>query len=162
MGSHHLLHWLRDAGFDFFTGVPCSFLTPFLDRWNHETREVHLPAPREDLAVGLAAGAWLGGRFPVLYMQNSGLGYSLEAFASLHMIYRIPVLLVVSWRGPDDPGWEEHRIMGEHTTELLDTFGIPWRIWKNEGGRETARKLAGDVRGERGPVALLVKRGVLK
>ncbi len=156
------MHWLRDAGFDFFTGVPCSFLTPFLNRLNQEARAVHLPAPREDLAVGLAAGAWLGGRLPVLYMQNSGLGYSLEAFASLHMIYRIPLLILLSWRGPDDPGWEEHRIMGEHTPELLDTFGIPWRVWKNEEGRETVRKLAEEVRSERGPVALLIRRGALK
>ena len=130
MQADTFLENLVDAGFDFFTGVPCSYLAPLIDVLNRRPPGFHLPAPREDLAAGLAAGAWLGGRQPLVYMQNSGLGYSLEAFASLHMIYRIPVMLLVSWRGPGDPGWEEHRVMGDHTRELLDTFRIPWRVWR--------------------------------
>ena len=50
---------------------------------------------REDSALGLAAGAYLGGRQPVVFMQNSGLGVSMNALVSLHQIYDIPALLAV-------------------------------------------------------------------
>lgn len=150
---------LTEAGFDFFTGVPCSYLAPLIDVLNRRPAGFHLPAPREDLAAGLAAGAWLGGRQPLVYMQNSGLGYSLEAFASLHMIYRIPVMLLVSWRGPGDPGWEEHRVMGDHTLELLDAFGIPWVVWKAEKPEFDPPFPDGDE--APGPRVILVEKGVL-
>ena len=32
-------------------------------------------------------------------MQNSGLGVSLNALGSLHILYELPVLLLVTWRG---------------------------------------------------------------
>jgi len=159
MKADTFLENLTEAGFDFFTGVPCSYLAPLVAELNRRPAEFHLPAPREDLAAGLAAGAWLGGRQPLVYMQNSGLGYSLEAFASLHMIYRIPVMLLVSWRGPADPGWEEHRVMGDHTRELLDTFGIPWVVWK-AGAPEIPIPLRGDDEAP-GPRVILVEKGVL-
>ena len=81
---------------NFFTGVPCSFLAAILDRLEAEGCRA---AVREDVAIGLAAGVYLAGRQPVVLMQNSGLGVSLNALASLNLIYRIPVLLVISLRG---------------------------------------------------------------
>lgn len=162
MNAENFLRGLTGAGFDFFTGVPCSYLGPLLLALQGRPADEHLPAPREDLAAGLAAGAWLGGRLPVVYMQNSGLGYSLEAFASLHMIYRLPVLLLVSWRGPDDPGWEEHQVMGRHTRALLDTFGIPRFTWQRGRRLVNFARLARKVNQVQGPVVLLMGRGVFE
>jgi sulfopyruvate decarboxylase alpha subunit len=135
---------LERCGFDFFTGVPCSYLAPLCRILNQKPLQIHLPAPREDIALGLAAGAFLGGKLPAVYMQNSGLGYSLEALASLHLIYRIPALILMSHRGPEDPGWEEHQVMGEHTEELLRTFGFPYSPVGRDGVGEA--DVAGIVR----------------
>ena len=96
MKANYLFDLLEQQGFNFFTGVPCSYLTPFINILSPREPAFHLPALREDIAVGLAAGACLAGKLPVIYMQNSGLGYSLEAFASLHLIYRIPSLVLVT------------------------------------------------------------------
>jgi len=97
--SQQFLDSLEHYGYNFFTGVPCSLfegVTRILDR---EPRYGYISAVREDSALGLAAGAYLGGRQPVVFMQNSGLGVSVNAIVSLHQIYDIPALLVVSWRG---------------------------------------------------------------
>ena len=51
-----------EAGFDFYTGVPCSFLTPIINRVISDTGLDYVGAASEGEAVAIAAGAWLAGR----------------------------------------------------------------------------------------------------
>lgn len=149
------------AGFDFFAGVPCSLIEDLLVALERHPRLPWVAAPREDLAVGLGAGAWLGGRTPAVLMQNSGLGTSLNALASLSLLYGLPALLVVTWRGRDGRDAPEHRLTGAITPSLLDLLGVPTRtLAPGSLGRdlEWARR-AMDERP--GPAALLVVPGVL-
>src|SRR5262245_50071046 len=86
---------LQKAGFDFFTGVPCSYLEAPI-ACLETAHDGYVAATREDEAMSVAAGAWMGGkRLPVVLMQNSGLGNCINVIASLHQSYEIPVLLVV-------------------------------------------------------------------
>lgn len=152
---------MRENGFNFFTGVPCSYLTPLIDLLSPMDANLHVPAPREDIAVGIAAGAYMGGALPVIYMQNSGLGYSLEAFASIHLIYRIPALVLTTYRGPEDKGWEEHQVMGDHTEELLRTFGFPYAILKERIGRDKIQEIKTYLQETQKPYMLLIEKGSL-
>lgn len=153
---------LEKNGFNFFTGVPCSYLTPFIRILTPKEPSLHLPALREDMAVGLAAGAYLAGKLPVIYMQNSGLGYSLEALASIQMIYCIPSLLLVTYRGPEDPGWEEHQVMGEHTEELLRTFKIRFSILKTGIGDSDIGEIKQYLVEREQPYCLLISKEALQ
>jgi sulfopyruvate decarboxylase subunit alpha len=100
-----------------FLGTPCGVLAP-LYRELDAACGVRTIA-REDSAVGVAAGAALAGRQPVVLMQNSGFGQSVNAFASLVMPYRLDVVTVISVRGiaPDDT--EENAAMGTLTPAIL-------------------------------------------
>src|SRR5262249_18799104 len=96
---------LVDAGIDFFTGVPCSLVAGVIGEL--ERRGRYHGETREDAALGVAAGAWMAGRLPAVLMQNSGLGVSLNALGSLHLLYEMPCLLVITWRryeGGERPG----------------------------------------------------------
>lgn len=124
MDSKGFARKLKACGFDFITGVPCSYFSSLICHFDRDPFFTHIPAVREDIAVGLGAGAYLGNSIPIIYMQNSGLGYCLEAFSSLHLIYRIPSLVLLSHRGPDDGNMEEHLIMGKHTLDILTTFNF--------------------------------------
>lgn len=110
------------AGFGPFYGTPCGVLAPLLTAL--DARVGLLTVAREDNAVGMAAGAWLAGRYPVVLMQNSGLGQSVNALASLVVPNRIPVLLVVSLRGADPDPTQENIEMGRLTRPLLDGLGF--------------------------------------
>jgi len=149
---------LLAAGFDFFVGVPCSLVAPVIaelvrrGRWVGETRE--------DAALGVAAGAYLGGRLPLVIMQNSGLGVSLNALASLHLPYRIPCLLLVTWRGFEGRDAPEHLIMGEKTGGLLDLFGITYRVPTAAGLLDDVRWAAERIRATTLPTALVVRPGL--
>ena len=116
----------RAAGFDFFTGVPCSFLTPIINRVIGDARSDYVAAASEGEAVAIAAGAWLAGRGTVVMCQNSGLGNAVNPLTSLNYPFRIPTLLIVTWRGA--PGLEDepqHELMGAITPVLLDTIRVP-------------------------------------
>ena len=119
---------LESRGFDFFSGVPCSLIEDLIATLEVHPRLPYVAAPREDVAVGLAAGAWFASRRPAVLMQNSGLGTSLNALASLSLMYGLPVLLLVTWRGYAGKDAPEHLLMGEISPRLLDLLGIPHRV----------------------------------
>jgi len=115
----------RARGYDFYTGVPCSFLTPFINRAIGHPRLSYIAAASEGEAVGIAAGAWLAGRKTAVMCQNSGLGNAVNPLTSLNFPFRIPTLLIVTWRG--QPGLKDepqHELMGQITAQMLDTMRL--------------------------------------
>jgi sulfopyruvate decarboxylase subunit alpha len=149
---------LLAAGFDFFTGVPCSLVGPLISEL--ERRDLYRGETREDAALGVAAGAYMGGKTPVVVMQNSGLGVSLNALGSLHILYRMPCLLVVTWRGYEGKDAPEHLVMGAVLPRLLDLFEIPHRAPANDAALAAIDWAAATARETRKPVALVVRPGL--
>jgi phosphonopyruvate decarboxylase len=149
-------------GFDFFTGVPCSLVEDLIATLERHPHAPWLPAVREDVAVGMAAGAWLGGRRPVVVMQNSGLGTSLNALASLSLMYGFPALLIVTWRGYAGKDAPEHILMGDITPKLFDLLGIPYRVLTPESVAAHLAWAAKELDLREIPVALLVPPGVVE
>ncbi len=149
---------LLAAGFDFFAGVPCSLIGPVIAEL--QQRGVYLGETREDAALGVAAGAFLGGKRPVVVMQNSGLGVSLNALGSLHILYELPVLLLVTWRGFEGRDAPEHLVMGAVLPGLLDLLDIPHRAPDPDSVLADVDWAAATCAASRKPVALLVKAGL--
>ena len=83
-------------GFDFFTGVPCSFLTPIINAVISKKSLNYVSASSEGEAVAIAAGAWIAGRKTVVMCQNSGLGNAVNPLSSLNHPFRIPTLFILS------------------------------------------------------------------
>jgi sulfopyruvate decarboxylase TPP-binding subunit len=109
----------------------------------------------------MAAGAFMGGKVPVVLMQNSGLGTSLNALISLNLIYLQPCLLLVSWRGHDGKDAPEHLVMGQVLAPLLDLVRIPHRTLEVDTVREDVGWAAQLFLKQRIPMALLIKKGIL-
>lgn len=116
---------LRERGFAFYTGVPCSFLSPFINRAITHPQLDYVAAASEGEAVAIASGAWLAGRKTVVMCQNSGLGNTVNPLTSLNFPFKIPTLLIVTWRG--QPGLKDepqHELMGQITAAMLDTMRV--------------------------------------
>jgi phosphonopyruvate decarboxylase len=117
---------LKNLGFNFFSGVPCSYLTELI---NYAVNECDLVmAANEGDAVAICAGANLGGRKSVFLCQNSGLTNATSPLTSLIHTFELPLLGFVSLRGepggkPDEP---QHELMGQITTGFLDLMRIEW------------------------------------
>ena len=124
---------LQELGYSQYAGVPCSFFTSFLNYVIDDPRVDYVGATSEGEAVGITMGAALAGRKTVTMCQNSGLGNMVNPLTSLNYPFRIPTLLIVTWRGQpgvkDEP---QHEQMGRIMHQLLDTLEIPWLPFPRE------------------------------
>jgi len=116
---------LKAMGFDFYSGVPCSFLKSLI---NYAINECdYVMAANEGDAVAIASGAKLGGKKSVVLMQNSGLTNATSPLTSLNYTFKLPVLGFVSLRG--EPGLKDepqHELMGQITEKMLALMEVKW------------------------------------
>jgi phosphonopyruvate decarboxylase len=110
----------------------------------------------------MAAGAWLAGRRPCVLMQNSGLGTSLNALASLSLMYGFPALIVVTWRGFEGKDAPEHILTGAITPRLLDLLGMPYRVLSAETAAADIAWAAQEMDARMQPVAIIVPPRVVQ
>ncbi len=136
---------------------PLSHILRVLERDYPEVRTTL--ATREEEAVGIAAGLYFGGARPVLMMQSSGLGNTLNALGSLLIAYQVPALFIVSLRG-DAGEWNSAQVpMGRAVPAVLDAFGVQHLfIERPETAEETIRAVAALAFGTRQPAACLLPR----
>jgi phosphonopyruvate decarboxylase len=153
---------LERRGFDFFAGVPCSLIEDLIAALEIHPRLPYIPVPREDVAVGMVAGAWFAGRRPAVLMQNSGLGTSLNALASLALMYGLPSLLLVTWRGHRGKDAPEHILTGEISPRLLELLKIPHRVLAADTLEADVAWAVETMDAAMQPVALLVPPGVVE
>jgi phosphonopyruvate decarboxylase len=127
------------AGIDFFTGVPCSFLTPLINGAIVDDRLAYVGAASEGEAVAIASGAWLAGHRTAVICQNSGLGNAVNPITSLNYPFRIPTLMVVTWRaGPGLSDEPQHELMGRITPGLLELMDVPHRPFPADAANAAA------------------------
>jgi len=116
-------------------------------------------ATREEEAVGIAAGLYLGGQRPALLMQSSGVGNALNGIASLLLAYQVPVLIIVSMRG--DPGeWNWAQVpLGRAVAPILAALGIQHlSVEHGEEAEEAVRACATLAFSTGHPAAVLLPR----
>ncbi|QKM49756.1 hypothetical protein B7760_03814 [Burkholderia glumae] len=152
----------RERGFDWYAGVPCSYLTPFINYVLQDPALHYVSAANEGDAVAIVAGATLGGKRGIAMMQNSGLGNAVSPLTSLTWTFRLPQLLIVTWRGkPGEHDEPQHALMGPITPQMLDTMEIPWEQFPTEA-EQIAPALDRAIRhmDETGrPYALVMQKG---
>ena len=166
--ARHFVEAARERGFEWYAGVPCSYLTPFINYVLQDPSLQYVSMANEGDAVALIAGVALGGtargghRRGISMMQNSGLGNAVSPLTSLTWTFRLPQLLIVTWRGQpgvhDEP---QHQLMGPITPAMLDTMEIKWELFPTEPeaiGAALDRAVAHmDATGR--PYALLMQKG---
>jgi phosphonopyruvate decarboxylase len=158
----------RERGFRWYAGVPCSFLTPFINYVLQEPSLHYVSMANEGDAVALIAGVALAGDASAPYgrgvamMQNSGLGNAVSPLTSLTWTFRLPQLLIVTWRAQpgiaDEP---QHALMGPITPAMLQTMEVPWELFPTESsqiGPALDRAIAHMDQSGR-PYALLMQKG---
>ena len=157
---------LAERGLNFFAGVPDSLLKDFCAYvTDHVDDSHHVITANEGNAVALAAGHYLGtGKPGLVYLQNSGLGNTVNPLLSLNdpEVYGLPVLLMIGWRG--EPGVKDepqHIKQGRITPALLDAMEIPWQVLDSSTQDlntvlDTALQ---QMKRQSGPAVLLVRKG---
>lgn len=132
MRAEYFIKIIQELGFSPFMGVPCSVFKYLINYMDDHKNIRNYICSSEGEAMGLAGGFALSGRIPVVYMQNDGYGNAVNPLSSLQLLYKLPALLLISWRakpGIDDA--PQHFIMGRTILELLKVFNTPYNVLKD-------------------------------
>ena len=140
----------------------CSYIT------DNVSKEKHIISANEGGAVALAIGYHLAtGKIPLVYMQNSGFGNTINPLLSLAdpKVYGIPMLLVIGWRGePGQRDEPQHIKQGQISESLLETLEIPYIIISEK--TKNINKLIFDsvsqAKKNNEPFAILVRKGTFE
>ena len=156
---------LQAHGFNFFTGVPCSFLTPLINRTITDPELQYVGAASEGEAVAIASGAWLAGKKTVIMCQNSGLGNTVNPLTSLNHPFEIPTLLLVTWRG--EPGIKDepqHVVMGRISQGLLSLMRFAHKDFPEtlDGLNDALEKANKLMEEEQLPFGFILRNGLIE
>ena len=159
---------LAENGVTFFAGVPDSHLNGFCNYALAHFPDRTVIAANEGNAVGIASGHYLAtGQIPLVYMQNSGMGNTVNPLVSLcdEAVYAVPMLLLIGWRGQgnSEPNHPQHKLQGEITPGLLDVMHIPYSVLEddNDSFAETLKKAVDYCKTTRRSYGLIAPKGVM-
>ena len=155
---------LRNRGIGFYAGVPDSLLANFCAYVDDQGgRDQHLITASEGNAVALAMGFHMAtGKAAAVYMQNSGLGNAVNPLTSLAdpEVYKVPMLLIIGWRG--EPGIKDepqHIKQGRITLSQLEVLEIPhWVLSADSDVKAILDAALDHMTAYSSPVALVVRK----
>lgn len=152
---------LKQAGIDLVATLPDAWLTDLIVAIAADRAITLVRVTREEEAVGICAGAWLGGRRAAVLAQNAGVLVSVNALAGLAMHHQIPVLLLVAQRGGIDDDQYYQVYKGLVTEPVLDAIGVPHHRVRSVSDCGLIAQAQRQAHLSRLPVALLFERAAL-
>jgi sulfopyruvate decarboxylase alpha subunit len=126
---------LGDRDVEVVAYLPDSVVAPLVATVEEDDRFEVVPVAREEEAIGILSGAWLGGKRGALVCQTSGLSNTLNAVGSLSKPWGLPFVGIVSRRGD----------LGEHNlAQVSGGYGMP-RVLDEMGVRNSSMAAGTDV-----------------
>ena len=166
-----LFEHLVSLGVTDAVGLPDSVTAGLMARFHDRPETRWIPVTREGEAFALAAGLWVGGRTPIVVIQNTGLLESGDSLRGVAVRGGVPLLCVVTYRGRAGmlaSGWHESTPLDRSwlvrpdvdstallTEPTLQAWGMPYRVYESPADLDAAWRIATD---ERRPVVLLIGR----
>ncbi|NQW09871.1 MAG: phosphonopyruvate decarboxylase [Alphaproteobacteria bacterium] len=144
-------HWsaaahrhLKTAGVRQVGYVPDAGLSQLIERCREDNAIEAVMCATEEEAVGLAAGAWLGGQKAAVLMQSSGVGNTINAIASLTSSAKFPLFVIVTMRGQWGEGNPWQVPMGQAVAPTLQAVGV--KTYAAETAEDVGAKIEAGLR----------------
>jgi len=107
------------------TTVPCKQLAGVIEKIDQSPDIYHIPSNKEDEGMGICAGAFMGGKRSAIIMQNTAIGVTVNTLVTLTQYYRMPLPMLISYRGELGEPVACQVEMAVHTKALLAQLHIP-------------------------------------
>ena len=153
---------LKASGVRLMSALPETWLVHLIRMAEEDPEMTLVRLAKEEEGVGISAGAHLAGVRSAMLMQNHGFLASINGIVSCAQLYRIPLLMIVSFRGEfgeRDP-WQTEG--GGVTEDLLRALRIPFAYLDSPG--HVAHRIAKAetlAHSANKPVALLLCRDLM-
>lgn len=153
---------LKACDIKLFSALPETWLVHLIRFAEDDPDSTLVRLAKEEEGVGISAGCHLAGVKSVMLMQNHGFLASINGIVSLAHLYKIPLLMLISYRGEfgeRDP-WQTQG--GGVTEGLLQALGIPYQRLDDPAHVATRiRKAQTLAEASLKPVALLLCRDLM-
>lgn len=123
---------LREIGIDLILTNPCAKIKKVLILLRKFPEFDIMQLTREEHGIGIACGAFLAGKKPALLIQSTGLGNLINNLASLTIAYKLPLIILCSWRGIIDETIEAQKPLGQALEGIFDSLKVPIHKIKDE------------------------------
>jgi sulfopyruvate decarboxylase subunit alpha len=160
--SQLIYHSLKECDIRLLSALPETWLVHLIRLADEDPVVTLVRLAKEEEGVGISAGAHLAGVHSAMLMQNHGFLASINGIVSLAHLYKIPLLMLISYRGEfgeRDP-WQTQG--GGATEPLLQSLGIPYQFLDDPAHvSRRIRKAQTLAEAALKPVALLLCRDLM-
>ncbi len=119
---------LSSCGVKLVASLPDNWLTDVIDAIRQDDRFYHFPVNREESAIGLCSGAYMGAMGSAALMGASGFMTVIYALTKINYTYEIPLLLIATLRGAVGDHHKHHVSNGLYLLPVLDAINMPYTI----------------------------------
>ena len=108
--------------------LPDNWLMELINTIARDDRFVHVPVNREESAIGLCSGAYMGSMGSAALMGASGLMTVIYAITKINYTYQIPLFIIATLRGAPGDHHKHHVSNGLYLLPVLDAMDMPYAI----------------------------------
>ncbi len=117
-----------------------------------------VPICREGEGPAIALGLMMGGKNPVVLIQNTGFFESGDAIRGICLDFSLPLLLMIGYRGYEGENGEMIDSAGTFTEPILKTWGIPYHLVDDDSHTSRISQAYQEAQQGNHPVAILIGR----
>jgi sulfopyruvate decarboxylase subunit alpha len=119
---------LASCGVRLVASLPDNWLIDVIDAVKQDDRFIHVPVNREESAIALCSGAYMGALGSAALMGASGLMTVIYAITKINYTYEIPLFLMATLRGAAGDHHKHHVANGLYLLRVLEAINMPYAI----------------------------------
>jgi len=115
-----------------------------------------IPICREGEAIPVGLGLLMGGKRPVIIIQNTGFFESGDSLRGQAIDFELPLVMLIGYRGWKADKASMNDSAGIYLEPVLDAYGVPHKLLEGPKVRQLIPEAYAEAERRQGPVALLV------
>ena len=119
---------LASCGVKLVASLPDNWLMDVIKTIERDDRFHHVPVNREESAIGLCSGAYMGAMGSAALMGASGFMTVIYAITKINYSYEIPLLVLITLRGAFGDHHKHHVSNGLYLRPVMEAISLPYMI----------------------------------
>ena len=124
--TDEIIETAASAGISLVASLPDGWITPLIEQFDADPRFRHVAVNREESAIGLCSGAFLGGIGSFALMGASGFLTCIYAITKINYTYQLPLLIGITLRGEPGDSAKFHQSNGLYLEPVMQAISIPF------------------------------------
>jgi len=160
--AQQILDQLAQCGVKLIASLPDNWVMNVIGAAAKDKRFLHVPVNREESAIGLCSGAYMGAMGSAALMGASGFMTVIYAITKINYSYEIPLFVMMTLRGAVGDHHKHHASNGLYLLPVLQAIDMPYHIIDRPQDIGLISRVYHHTRTMARPMAVLFTRGLLR